>query len=112
LLKLVGSFKICANLIPSTDKDYNVPKEKPLSEYHIKRIYECEEGGRNTIYWHKNETKIAEEKRKAEETYSIEFQSVLSLNRLIYQKSKFIHFPHPFNNVLNSRSITCSTILK
>ena len=65
MLKLAGSFKTCANLIPSTDKYENVPKEKSLSEYHIKRIYECEEGRRNTIYWHKNEIKIAEEKRKA-----------------------------------------------
>jgi len=41
-------------LIPPADKSYSEPKEKPESDDHLKRIYECDdEGHRNTIYWHK-----------------------------------------------------------
>lgn len=45
-----SSFK----LIPPADKVYSIPKLKPESEDHVKRIYGCEDNGRrNTIYWHK-----------------------------------------------------------
>lgn len=41
-------------LIPPADKDYSIPKETPAPNgEHVLRIYECEEGHRNTIYWHK-----------------------------------------------------------
>ena len=44
------------NLKCTPDPDYSEPKENPRSNDHIKRIYECGEGGhRNTIYWHKKE---------------------------------------------------------
>jgi hypothetical protein len=32
-------------LIPPPDPDYSEPKENPRSNDHIKRIYECGEGG-------------------------------------------------------------------
>lgn len=41
-------------LIPPADKSYRNPREKPTSDDYIKRIYECEEGHRNTIYWEKD----------------------------------------------------------
>jgi hypothetical protein len=66
------------NLFPPADKDYNVAKEKPTSDDHIKRIYECGEGHRNTIYWHKNEGKIVYEKRKAEE--AVRFRPSVNTN--------------------------------
>lgn len=40
-------------LVLPADVEYCVPKEKPLNDDHKKRIYECENGHRNTIYWHK-----------------------------------------------------------
>lgn len=41
-------------LIPPPDPEYKVPREKPTSEDHIKRYYECDqEKHRITIYWHK-----------------------------------------------------------
>lgn len=43
-------------LVPPADPEYSEPKERPKSDDHIKRIYECEgERHRNTIYWHKKE---------------------------------------------------------
>ena len=42
-------------LVPPADKSYKNPREKPTSDDHIKRIYECEaEGHRNTVYWEKD----------------------------------------------------------
>lgn len=40
-------------LVPPPDLSYSEPKERPDSDDIIKRIYECENGHRNTIYWHK-----------------------------------------------------------
>ena len=42
-------------LIPPSDGYYNIPKEKPTSNDNIKRIYECENGHKNIIYWHKRD---------------------------------------------------------
>jgi len=46
-------------LIPPADASYKIPKEKPTSDDYIKRVYECEEGHRNTIYWEKEPTIMA-----------------------------------------------------
>jgi hypothetical protein len=44
-------------LIPPADLTYTEPREKPISDDHIKRIYECDEQHhRNTIYWEKRST--------------------------------------------------------
>lgn len=40
-------------LVPPPDPNYKVPREKPTSDDYIKRIYECENGHLNTIYWEK-----------------------------------------------------------
>lgn len=40
-------------LVPPPDSSYSEPKEKSDSDDNIKRIYECENGHRNTIYWHR-----------------------------------------------------------
>ena len=42
-------------LVPPPDPEYSEPKERPTSDDNIKRVYECEEGHRNTVYWEKKE---------------------------------------------------------
>jgi hypothetical protein len=39
-------------LTPPADADFKTPKEnKPTSGEYLERVYECESGHRNTIYW-------------------------------------------------------------
>ena len=46
-------------IIPPADLSYKIPREKPTTDDNIKRIYECPEGHRNTIYWEKKSFVIA-----------------------------------------------------
>jgi len=47
--------KECPNtleIIPPADPRHTIPKEKkPDHDDYTERIYECDEGHRNTIYW-------------------------------------------------------------
>jgi hypothetical protein len=47
------------DLIPPADKDYCIPKLKPTKRDFVKRLYECKEGHRNTVYWQKESRRSA-----------------------------------------------------
>ena len=53
-------------LIPPADPNYRIPREKPTSDDYVKRVYECEKGHRNTIYWEKKAFAMASTKYRSE----------------------------------------------
>lgn len=58
------------DLIPPADSSYKIPREKPTTDDNIKRIYECPEGHRNTIYWEKEVFVVATAGINVEEALS------------------------------------------
>lgn len=57
-----ASCSVCPStftLVPPADTRYIYPREKPVSEDYIQRIYECvDENHQNRIYWEKESKTI------------------------------------------------------